>query len=195
MPILQRENYNGWYSFLSYYIALTIVEIPVIFASNFIYISVAYFMTSQPPEILRFSQYLAIIFFLSLAAQGLGLISGSVLNVKYTLIIGSFLMFPFVLFSNFFIQEKDSHPFWHWLFECSFIKQAFDGSVQAIFGNNRTKMICSTNFCIYSLPSKFIKSLGIEEHFLGFYLLKLFSFILIFRVIAFILMSIKIKSR
>lgn len=132
---------------------------------------------------------------LSLASQGLGLISGSILNVKFTLIIGSFLMFPFVLFSNFFIQEKDSHPFWHWLFECSFIKHAFDGSIQAIFGYNRHKMKCSTEFCIYTLPSKFIESLEIDENSPGFYLIKLLTFIAIFRVIAFILMCIKIKNR
>lgn len=195
LPILRRETFNRWYSFFSYFVALTLVEIPVIFLTNFMYISIVYFMTGQPNEMFRFCFYTRIMFMLAFASQGLGLIAGSVANVKFTLIVGSFLMFPFYMFSNFFILAKDSHPFWHWLFDCSFISHALEGSIQAIFGFERAKMECNAKACLTNKPASFINSLGFVEHSETYYMIKFLMFIITFRLIAFILMSVKLKLR
>lgn len=167
----------------------------MIFATNFVYIAIVYCLTSQPFELFRFSFYVTLMFLLSFTSQGLGLISGSATNVKFTMILGSFLMCPFYLFSNFFILAKDTSSIWHWLFDCSYISHAFKGSIQAIFGYNRTKMNCSKDACRYTIPSKFIASLGFEEYSETSYLVKFLIFIIAFRIIAFILMSIKLKFR
>lgn len=174
---------------------MTIVEIPVIFLTNFLYIAIVYYITGQPNELFRFCFYTRIMFMQAFASQGLGLIAGSVANVKFTLIIGSFMIFPFYMFSNFFILAKDTHPYWHWLFDCSFVSYAFEGCIQAIFGFNRAKMECNAIFCPYTIPAKFIKSLGFEEHSETYYMIKFLVFIIIFRLIAFTLMSIKLKLR
>ena len=120
-PIVKRENFNGTYSVFSYFIALSLSDAPILILCNLIYVTIAYFMTNQPFEFSRFIAYFVIILLLSFAAQGLGLIAGSMLNVKFTLILGSFFICPFVLFSNFFIQMKDSEKIFHTLFNLSFI--------------------------------------------------------------------------
>lgn len=192
LPIIKREYFNKLYSLLSYFIALTLSDIPVIFITNLIYVSIVYVMTDQPQEWFRFCAYFSVILLLSLAAQGLGMIAGSTLNVKFTLILGSFFLCPFVLFSNFFILMKDSEKIFHILFNLSFIKYAFEGSMQAIFGFDREKMPCNEFFCHDVSPQKFLANLEVNENFYAI-LIKLLVFTLTFRLIAFSIMYVRLK--
>lgn len=192
LPIIRREHFNRWYSTTAYYLALTISDIPLIISTNLIYIVITYFMTNQPLELYRFCAYYLVLVLLSVAAQGLGLIAGSLMNVKFTLILGSFFICPFVLFSNFFIHVKDTAPVWHWIFETSFIKHALEGSMQAIFGFSRDKMDCDVGYCHYRWPSKFMDSVGITDSYSNV-VFKLVTFAFIFRIIAFIIIWLRLK--
>lgn len=149
-------------------------------------------MTSQPLELYRFSAYYITILLLSFVSQGLGMISGSLMNVKFTLILGSFFICPFVLFSNFFVQLKDTASIFHWIFEVSFIKHALTGSLIAIFGFERLKMDCQSEMCFYRWPQKFMDSLGVSDTFLSV-IVKLVTFAFVFRVIAFVIMWRRLK--
>lgn len=149
-------------------------------------------MTNQPLELYRFCAYYIVIVLLSVASQGLGLIAGSLMNVKFTLILGSFFICPFVLFSNFFVQVKDTNPFWHWMFEASFVKHALEGSMQAVFGFKRDKLDCDEEYCHYRWPNKFMESVGITDSYSNV-ILKLATFALIFRIIAFTIMWYRLK--
>lgn len=149
-------------------------------------------MTGQPHEFYRFGAYCLIILLLSFAAQGLGLVAGSLMNVKFTLILGSFFICPFVLFSNFFVQSKDLNSAWHWIFETSFIKHALEGSMQAIFGFDREKLDCNVDFCPFRRPDKFLASMGITDTYSSV-VLKLVTFVFIFRVISFAIISSRLK--
>lgn len=149
-------------------------------------------MTDQPFELFRFVAYFTIILLLSFTAQGLGLIAGSIPNVKFTLIIGSFFMFPFVLFSNFFVHMKDCQKKFHILFNLSFIKYAFDGSMLSIFGFNREKMLCDAPYCHFRWPQKFLNFLQIDDNYY-LILVKLSVFVVVFRLIAFIVMYMRLK--
>lgn len=190
--IIKRENFNGTYTVFSYFIALTISDAPILLVCNLIYVSIAYIMTDQPFEFYRFFLYFIIIMLLSFASQGLGLIAGSMLNVKFTLILGSFFMCPFVLFSNFFIHMKDSEKMFHILFDLSFIKYAFDGSMLSIFGFNRGKLKCDATYCHFRWPEKFLNFLQVSDNYHSI-LIKLLIFTFVFRIIAFTIMYIRLK--
>lgn len=149
-------------------------------------------MTDQPMDCFRFFAFFTTTLLLSFAAQGLGLIAGSMLNVKFTLILGSFFICPFVLFSNFFIQMKDTEEIFHILFNLSFIKYAFEGSIQSIFGFDRQKMFCNQAYCQFQWPHKFLEFLDVSENF-NAVMTKLLIFIFIFRLIAFTIMHLRLK--
>lgn len=164
----------------------------MIVITNLLYIVITFSMTNQPMEAHRLAAYCTVIVVLSFAAQGLGLIAGSMMNVKFTLILGSFFICPFVLFSNFFVQMKDTDAFWHWIFDVSFIRHGLEGSMQAVFGFDRGKMDCDATYCHYRWPNKFLESLGIAES-LGSALTKLATFALVSRVIAFVIMWLRLR--
>lgn len=149
-------------------------------------------MTYQPMDWFRFFAYFLVTLILSFAAQGLGLIAGSMFNVKFTLILGSFFLCPFVLFSNFLVLMKDVKNIFHAFFNLSFIKYAYDGSLLAIFGFEREKLKCNEFFCRYQRPQKFLEIFDVTENFYAI-LFKLFIFTLTFRLIAFSIMYLRLK--
>lgn len=191
-PIVKRENFNGTYTVFSYFTALTLSDAPILIVCNFIYVSICYLMTDQPFEMFRFLAYFSVILLLSFTSQGLGLIAGCMLDVKFTLILGSFFTCPFVLFSNFFIHMKDTERLFHPLFNLSFIKYAFDGSMLSIFGFDRDKMECEAPYCHFRRPEKFLSFLQINDDFYSI-LIKLAAFAIVFRLLAFIVLYVRLK--
>lgn len=190
--MVRREHFNRWYSTGAYYLALNLVDIPALILNNLVFVSITYFMTNQPMEILRYSLFFLISVLVAFTSQGLGLLSGSITNIQHTLIIAAGGIFFFTLFSGFFVLMKDTSYGWHWLFYSSFLKHGLDAGFLAIFGFNRTKLECEAIYCHYRWPHKFLESLGVETSFgdaLAVIVLSLF----LFRLAAFFVIKLRLK--
>jgi ATP-binding cassette subfamily G (WHITE) protein 4 len=68
MAMLVRERLNYWYSLKFFYFEKTMADIPFQIALSFIFVMCVYFMTSQPPEAMRFLMLLNICICTSLVA-------------------------------------------------------------------------------------------------------------------------------
>lgn len=190
--MVRRETFNRHYSSSAYYLALQVVDLPTVVLNNIVFVSIVYFLTNQPAEILRFSSFLLISVLVTLTSQGLGLLSGSISNIQYTLIIAACAIFIFTLFSGFFVLMKDTSYGWHWLFYSSFLKHSLDAGFLAIFGFNRSKLECEEIYCHYRWPHKFLDTLGVDTSFSDAIIVIVFSLIL-FRVVAFIVVQQRLK--
>lgn len=82
LPIVIREHFNRWYSLKAYYTATTLADFPIQFVCTLIYITTTYFMTKQPPDFFRFWYFFGICLMVSMVAQSLGLLTGSLFSVK-----------------------------------------------------------------------------------------------------------------
>lgn len=102
-------------------------DIPIQCLCTVLYILITYFMTGQPLEIFRFAGFFFVNLLVCFVAQGLGLLCGSIFDVKYGCIFGNFFICPFLVFSGFFVQLKHAHHLTHWLFHISFLKYALEG--------------------------------------------------------------------
>lgn len=125
--MIKREHFNRWYSVRAYFVSLTLADIPIQVFCTVIYILITYFMTSQPLEFGRFAAFFSVNLMVCFVAQGLGLLCGSIFDVKYGCILGNFFICPFLIFSGFFVQLKHTHHLTHWLFHISFLKYALEG--------------------------------------------------------------------
>lgn len=85
-PIIKRETFNRHYSTEAYYIAFTLIDIPITFLCSFLFVAITYLMTNQPKELFRFNMYFGICLMLCYAAQGMGIMISSLLHVRVRLI-------------------------------------------------------------------------------------------------------------
>lgn len=81
-PILKRERFNRWYSTSAYFTSFVLVDFPITFLCSFLYVTITYFMTSQPCELHRYSAFLVISLTLCYAAQGVGIVGSALLDLK-----------------------------------------------------------------------------------------------------------------
>lgn len=110
-------------------------------------------------------------------------------------IFGPFVIAPFLVFSGFFLRFADAHPSLHWLFHISYLKHALEGASLAIFGYDRPKMDCDRIYCQYRIPKKFMKLIDMHNGDMTTVAIVLIVICLMLRIIAFFIMSFRIKRR
>lgn len=195
LPIVIREHFNRWYSLKAYYTATTLADFPIQLLCTLIYITITYFMTSQPLELYRFALFFAISLMVTLVAQSLGLLTGSIFSVKHAAIFGPLFICTPLIFSGFFLQISDAPSYSQWLFHISFLKYALEGAVQAIFGYNRPKMECNEMFCMYTNPKSFLKEIKMsDDNYLQAFIALIITF-MIFRVLTYLVILYKLKHK
>lgn len=138
---MKREHFNRWYSVRAYFISFAVADIPIQVFCTTIYILITYVMTSQPMEMFRFSGFFLVNLLVCFVAQGLGLLVGSIFNVKWGTILGNFFICPFLIFSGFFVQMKHAHAISHWLFHISFLRYALEGEFDTFSDENQCNLI------------------------------------------------------
>lgn len=110
-------------------------------------------------------------------------------------IFGPFVIAPFMIFSGFFLRFADAHPSLHWLFHISYLKYALEGAALALFGFDRPKMKCDEIYCHYRIPKKFMKFIDMHNSDVVTVFGALITICVLLRIIAYFIMSIRIKMR
>lgn len=119
LPITKREHFNRWYSASSYYLALVTTDIPVVVSCCLFYISIIGILTNQPLETFRVFNYIIIAILTSFTAQSLGLLMGSMFELKVGKccvhrIANAFLRFSIVTACFDRGRITDGHTFTFW---------------------------------------------------------------------------------
>ncbi|CAL7935408.1 unnamed protein product [Xylocopa violacea] len=126
LPVIMREHFNRWYKLHSFYLANKLADIPIQFIAISLYILIVYYMSDQLLELQRFCLYTLMCFAVSMVAQMFGLLVGTGMKIQHGMIFGPFVILPFLIFSGFFVQFRDAHPYLRWLFHLSFLKYGFE---------------------------------------------------------------------
>lgn len=163
MPIIAREHFNRWYSLKSYFLAVTIADVPLQGLCTCVYTVIMYFMTSQPFEPGRFLQYLLICALVSYTAQSIGLVVGAAMKVEHGVVFGPLAIMPFTIFSGYFVLMKDAPSYMQWLFHASYLKYGLSGCMLAVYGYGRKPLEqCSDDYCHFKRPDKFLETMNLE---------------------------------
>lgn len=164
MPIIAREHFNRWYSLKSYFLAVTMADVPLQGVCVCVYTAVVYYMTAQPMEPLRFLQFLLICALVSFVAQSVGLLVGAAMKVEHGVIFGPLVILPFTIFSGYFVIQRDAPASMQWLFKASYLKYGLSGSMLAVYGYGRAPLErCSEDYCHFKRPDKFLHELDLDE--------------------------------
>lgn len=162
LSILIKEHFNRWYSLRTYYIAVTLVDIPLSVISCGLFSIIIYLMSGQPLEISRFFMFTSISILIVFVAQSFGLMIGAVFNVVNGTFLGPTLSVPIMMFAGFGVTLKDLPPYLAWGSYVSYLRYGLEGFVGAIYGMNRPMLDCPIGYCHYKYPEKFLTEISMR---------------------------------
>ncbi|KAJ9595314.1 hypothetical protein L9F63_027301, partial [Diploptera punctata] len=137
MMILQKEHFNRWYSLKSYFISITIVDIPVTVVSCFLFSILVYLISGQPSDINRFNMFFSISLLIVYVAMSFGLMIGAIFDVVNGTFLGPTLSVPLMMFAGYGVNLRDMPKYLKWGTYISYLRYGLEGYVSAIYGYGR----------------------------------------------------------
>lgn len=195
MPVLLKENFNRWYSLRSYYLAITISDIPFQAIFCFVYVSIVYYFTSQPMELFRYGMFLAACLLISFVAQSVGLVVGAAMNVQNGVFLAPVMSVPFLLFSGFFVSFDAIPIYLRWITYLSYIRYGFEATALATYGFEREKLKCFQTYCHFKSPTTTLEELDMLESDIKLDIIALIAIFVILRIAAFMFLRWKLKKQ
>lgn len=195
MPVLLKENFNRWYSLRSYYLAITISDIPFQAIFCFIYVSIVYYFTSQPMELFRYGMFLTACLLISFVAQSVGLVVGAAMNVQNGVFLAPVMSVPFLLFSGFFVSFNAIPIYLRWITYLSYIRYGFEATALATYGFGREKLQCFTTYCHFKSPKTTLEELDMTESKIELDIIALIIIFVLLRIAAYLFLRWKLKMQ
>ncbi|XP_047001476.1 ATP-binding cassette subfamily G member 4-like isoform X1 [Schistocerca americana] len=195
MPVLIKENFNRWYSLRSYYFAITISDIPFQAIFCVIYVSIVYYMTSQPPQMWRYAMFLGACLLISFVAQSVGLVVGAAMNVQNGVFLAPVMSVPFLLFSGFFVSFDAIPIYLRWITYLSYIRYGFEGTALATYAYNREFLECHQIYCHFKNPETTLDELDMLESSFTVDIVALVAIFFVLRIAAYIFLRWKLISQ
>ncbi|XP_050307986.1 ATP-binding cassette sub-family G member 4 isoform X2 [Anthonomus grandis grandis] len=194
MPVLLKEHFNRWYSLRSYYLAITVSDMPFQTVFCVVYVTIVYFMTAQPLEFFRFGMFLSACLLVSFVAQSVGLVVGAAMNVQNGVFLAPVMSVPFLLFSGFFVSFDAIPIYLRWITYLSYIRYGFEGTALATYGFNRAKLQCFISYCHFKSPTITLEELDMvnSEYWIDVMALVIIFFVL--RIAAYLFLKWKLKT-
>ncbi|XP_012548721.2 ATP-binding cassette subfamily G member 4 [Bombyx mori] len=195
IPVTRREHFNRWYTTGAFYASTLLSTLPIQTVCTLLYSILVYWMTGQSPNLIRFTIFNFTLLLVSYVSLCMGLLNGSIFNVKNGVIFGPLMIMPFTIFSGFFLRYRDAPYFFRWMFQISFLKHGLVGLVLSVFGMGRSNFSCPKIFCYYTYPTQLLidNHMDKEEFTLAIGALFAISFALI--ATSFVILKIRLKSK
>ncbi|KAG8222056.1 hypothetical protein J437_LFUL000500 [Ladona fulva] len=163
MPVIVRQYRNGWFSLRTYFIAKSIADIPMQLLSPSLFLVAAYYLTGQPLQSDRILMVWMICVAYTAVAQGIGLVFGAAFDVDFAVFLVPLITIPMLLFSGFFVHLDALPSFISGLSYVSHSRYAYEGTMQAVYGFNRTSLSCSEAYCYFRLPEKLLDEMNLND--------------------------------
>nr|CAD7459474.1 unnamed protein product [Timema tahoe] len=196
MTILKKEHFNRWYSLKSFYLSITIVDIPISVISCVVFSLIVYIMTGQPLEPRRIIMFLVIGQLTMFVSQTIGLMIGSIFDVVNGTFLGPTLTVPIMMFAGFGINLRDMPVYLHWGTYISYLRFSLEGIIAAIYGDDRAVLDCPEHiiYCHYKHPSKFLHEIAMNGDMFWIDFVALSTMVVLGRALSYFLLKWKLYS-
>lgn len=194
MPVLLKEHFNRWYSLRSYYLAITVSDMPFQTIFCVIYVTIVYLMTAQPLEFFRFGMFLSACLLVSFVAQSVGLVVGAAMNVQNGVFLAPVMSVPFLLFSGFFVSFDAIPIYLRWITYLSYIRYGFEGTALATYGFDRVKLQCFISYCHFKSPIITLEELDMVDASYTVDAVALVVIFFVLRIAAYLFLKWKLKT-
>ncbi|KAK6154323.1 hypothetical protein DH2020_008571 [Rehmannia glutinosa] len=160
--MLAKERSSGMYRLSSYFMALTLGDLPMELVLPTIFFTIAYWMAGLKPTPGSFFAGLFVLLYSVLCSQGLGLaIGAAVMDQKSATVLGSVIMLTFLLCSGYYVQHVPR--FVSWIKYVSISQYTFKLLLGTQYKPGETYPCDSDKACLVEdFPS--VKPAGLEGH-------------------------------
>ncbi|KAK7400506.1 hypothetical protein VNO78_11715 [Psophocarpus tetragonolobus] len=189
MIIKERSSYM--YRLSSYFIASTLVDLPLQLALPTLFVIITYWMGGLKASASIFFETLAVALLYALVSQGIGLAIGAVLvnNIKMVATVGVVAMTLFVLVNGFFVQNTPAFVSW-----IKYISHSYY-SYKLLLGSqfkDYDTYHCGPNVTCSVRNYPTIKHVGVDKH--SFSVAALVAMLVGYRLIAYFALMIGTKQ-
>jgi hypothetical protein len=119
-------------------------------------------------------------------------------NFSFILQVAMFVVpaanIPLVLFSGFFLNLRDVPSWLKWLTHISYFRYAFEGSMQCVYGYNRSNMECSQPYCYFKSPLKFLEEFEMADAVYAYDIGALVIWVVVLQLLVLIVLKARIRS-
>ncbi|XP_048768264.2 protein white-like isoform X1 [Ostrea edulis] len=193
VPIFLREYGTGLYSVAVYYMSKTITEIPFLIAIPVIYMSILYWMSGLYRDGSAYLIATGIAIVVANASSSFGyVISAAAPTVTVALSIAPAFMILFLLFGGFFLNSGSIPDYLVWMKYISWFSYGNEMMVINQWEDVSTISCDSSTSCL-SRGDLVITSLSFDKDNFYLDLGLLFVLIAVFRLVAFIILYIRVK--
>eukprot|EP00762_Andalucia_godoyi_P004214 ANDGO_05550.mRNA.1 hypothetical protein len=165
--VVDHERGAKWYSVMPYFIAKSVVELPLQLLEPVLFSVIVYWMTGLNPLPDRFLIFVGMMALLTFLGNSMGLlIAASTSGFETAAIISRITMIFFMLFSGFLVSDS-SIPIWlRWIKPCLYLTYAYKISlVNELAGET---FYCTSSetvrgICPYQTGDEVLKVLGLDD--------------------------------
>ncbi|KAL6543250.1 ABC transporter G member 9 [Orobanche hederae] len=160
--MLAKERSSGMYRLSSYFMALTLGDLPMELVLPTIFFTITYWMAGLRPTPGSFFAGLFVLLYSVLCSQGLGLaIGAAVMDQKSATVLGSVIMLTFLLASGYYVQHVPS--FISWIKYISISQYTFKLLLGSQYKPGETYPCANGQSCLVEdFPS--VKPVGLRGH-------------------------------
>ncbi|XP_059620007.1 protein white [Phlebotomus argentipes] len=198
LPVFLRERRSHLYRTDTFFLGRTLAEMPTFIILPILFTCIAYPMIGLLPQFANFAISAAIMALLANVATSFGyLISSMSSSTSMALSIGPPIIIPFLLFGGFFLNSASVPIYFTWLSYLSWFKYGNEAMLINQWASvqpgeivcNHANITCPTSGAIVLETLNFR-----EEHFM-YDILGLFLLLILFRLLAFLTLWWRARSR
>lgn len=194
---IKKETFNNWYKLRTYYLATLITSTPVHIIFSSVFATILYLMTDQPFELERFVKFVLTLITMTIAADGFGVLLGTVLDPINGTFIGSVLTCFMIIYSGFLILFSHMSTIMRAVSYTSAHRYALESMILSVYDNGRSDMICPPDvmYCHLKSADIILKNLGMSDANYGFNVGMLFLQLITFKSLAYFTLRRKLFSQ
>ncbi|KAF2899778.1 hypothetical protein ILUMI_06408 [Ignelater luminosus] len=196
IQLIKREYFNRWYRLTAYYLAMSLITLPILATLAVFYVSIAYVMSDQPIEFQRIAMFVLICILTSFISDSFGLLIASVVDIVNAMFIAPVASVPLILLAVYGMGQANSIPLLIKIaMHFSYLRYGMEGLTIAIYGNGRTVLPCpdEEDLCPFRDPKFFITFIGMGNAIFWLDVLALAICFIIFRFTSFYLLRQRLR--
>ncbi|GFR78518.1 ATP-binding cassette sub-family G member 1 [Elysia marginata] len=119
----------------------------------------------------------------------------SIVRDAVAVFLGPVTGIPILLFSGFFVNFDTIPPYLQWLSYISYIRYAFEGSLQALYGLDRGTLDCDQNHCNIKQGTDVLREMDVEGARFHIDFIILCAFFVVLRIGCYLVLRWRVKAQ